>query len=79
MPAFAEKESLTASLSYLRHHAQVMNCNPCFDRVSIDTVLKMNENGENQELGCVGSSKTCPCDYVKNGEDCEFGIFERVK
>lgn len=66
------------SIDYLRRWAQILGFNPCFDG-KYGKIETMNENGANRQLCCVGSSRTCPCDYVKNGEDCEFEIFERVK
>lgn len=72
----------TELFNYFRHHAQQMNCNPCFDDKK-DEIHAMNETGSNGVPGCLRRENTqCPCKAamveIENDGTCYGGIFVRI-
>lgn len=84
MPAFPDEIKTTGSYNYLRKEARDRNLNPCFDHVSMNTVLSMNEIGTEGVLHCLLPIGTqCPCrglSYIlETEEECWAGVFRRFK
>ncbi len=79
MPAFPEDIKVTGSYNYLRKEARDLGFNPCFDHVSISTVLQMNKYGSNGVLHCPGNAKIkCPCNELESTGECDQGVFRRL-
>jgi hypothetical protein len=83
MTAF-KTNPITDSYSYLRQHAQRFGCNPCFDHVPKDQILRMNEKGRDEILYCDQKSEfQCPCGglaaMLEEDGKCWKDIFRRIE
>lgn len=77
MPSFPDEIKTTGSYNYLRKEARDRNLNPCFDHLSIATVLLMNKYGSNGVLHCPGDAeKKCPCDELER--ECNQDVFRKL-